>query len=361
MAILSMNLISKMSKIISNNSERLSTSLAPPRYWFSAGSFALNKRLSGSFTRALAQGRINILAGPSGSGKSFLLGNILKSAQDFGAFLIILDSENALDEIYLSRIGLDLSPEKLLYVKVVTVDDLTMLLSEFIKNYKNDYKDDLENAPKICIAIDSLDMLLTESEQEKFEKGKQTGDMGQKTKSVKHMLKTLCVNIANLNISIVATHQVYKNQDPTNGEGAWVVNNAIKYCATQIALVTSLKLKDKDASICGVKMRIEAYKSRYAKKGTKAEIDVPWDQPLNPRSGLLELFEEYYPSVIKANGAWYSLLDEDGNVIEKFQKSTFEKDDTIFQKALKSEIIQKDERIFSGYTDSIGDDNDEIN
>ena len=42
--------------------ENISLSLAPPRYWFSSGNFTLNKRLSGSFTRGLAQGRINILA-----------------------------------------------------------------------------------------------------------------------------------------------------------------------------------------------------------------------------------------------------------------------------------------------------------
>lgn len=325
--------------------ENISLSLAPPRYWFSSGNFTLNKRLSGSFTRGLAQGRINILAGPSGSGKSFLLGNILKSAQDDGAFLLVLDSENALDEIYLGRLGIDTSEDKLLYMKLTTVEDATLVLSDFLKDYKAEYKDSLETAPKICIAIDSLDMLLTESEQEKFEKGNQTGDMGQKAKKLKHLLRTLTVNISNLNMSIIATHQVYQNQDLLNGEGKWIINNSIKYCATQIALVTALKLKDGE-EISGVRMRVETYKSRYAKKGTKAELEVPWDKPLNPKSGLLDLLKESYPSVVIQGGAWYNVTDVDTGEIVKFQKKDFNSDDKYFQLIMKHPDIKKEEQIF---------------
>jgi len=44
----------------------VSTSSAPPRYWYSTGNYVLNRIISGSFTKGIPQGRITDLAGPSG-------------------------------------------------------------------------------------------------------------------------------------------------------------------------------------------------------------------------------------------------------------------------------------------------------
>ena len=103
-------------------------------------------------------------------------------------------------------------------------------------------------------------MLLTEAENEKFEKGTQTGDQGQRTKLIKHMLRTVVSRIARQNIAFLATHQVYLNQDVLNGQGRYIVNNAVRYSASQIGLITKLNLKE-DAEIVGIKMRVTTYKT----------------------------------------------------------------------------------------------------
>ena len=56
--------------------ETVSTSMAPPSFWIDTGNLVLNKILSGSFRRGIPQGRISTLAGPSGSGKSYIAGNV---------------------------------------------------------------------------------------------------------------------------------------------------------------------------------------------------------------------------------------------------------------------------------------------
>jgi len=86
----------------------------PPRYWFSTGNYVLNKIISGSFHRGIPQGRVTGLAGPSGAGKSFLAANIIKHAQSAGAHIVVLDSENALDDEFVSAVGVD--PTKELYI-----------------------------------------------------------------------------------------------------------------------------------------------------------------------------------------------------------------------------------------------------
>jgi hypothetical protein len=46
--------------------ETIVTDFSPPRFWYSTGNLALNKVISGSFTKGIPQGRVTALAGPSG-------------------------------------------------------------------------------------------------------------------------------------------------------------------------------------------------------------------------------------------------------------------------------------------------------
>ena len=82
----------------------------PPRYWFSTGNHVLNKIISGSFLRGIPQGRILCYTGPSGSGKSFLAANAMREAQANGAHVVMLDSENAMDDDFVRAIGVN--PDK---------------------------------------------------------------------------------------------------------------------------------------------------------------------------------------------------------------------------------------------------------
>ena len=306
----------------------VTTNFSPPTYWFGTGNYALNKSLSGSYLRGIPVGRITVLAGESGAGKSFLCGNTIREAQKEGAFILVLDSENAMDETFLADLGVETTPDKLMYVGVVTIQDVTSVLSEFITGYEKEYGRDNLEAPKVMIVVDSLDMLLTDSESEKFNKGEQTGDMGQRTKLLKHMLRTIVSRISRLQIAFVATHQVYVNQDITNGQGKWIINNAVRYSASQIALISKLNLKE-GSEILGIRMRVDTYKSRFAKLGTRVEIEVPYTKGMDPYDGVLDdLVKE---GIVEQAGAWYTLKLEGEEPI-KFQSKKFGKE--IFDKVL---------------------------
>jgi RecA/RadA recombinase len=83
----------------------------PVRYWFSTGNYVLNKTISGSFSRGIPQGRIVCYAGPSGAGKSYLLCNALREAQKEGAFVVVLDTEHALDKEFAAKIGVNVNDD----------------------------------------------------------------------------------------------------------------------------------------------------------------------------------------------------------------------------------------------------------
>lgn len=280
--------------------ENVSTDFRPPSHWYTTGNLAVNKIMSGDYYRGIPQGRVSILAGPSGAGKSFLLGNIIKAAQDDGAFILALDSENALDTDWLQKIGVDVDPEKFLGISVVTIADVVSTVSDFIKMYEKEYGKYNYDAPKVIICLDSLDMLLTETEEAHFNAGVQKGDQGQRAKQMKAFLRTTVARIKALNIAFIGTHQVYP-ADVLQGEGKWAINNAIRYSASQIILITKLKLKE-GTEISGIRMYCETFKSRFAKLGSKVEVIVPYDTGMNPYSGLIDLLEA--DKVIVKSGAW---------------------------------------------------------
>jgi len=229
----------------------------------------------------------------------------------------------------------------LMYVGIVTIQDVTAVLSDFITGYEKEYGRDNAEAPKILICLDSIDMLLTDAENEKFEKGNQTGDMGQRTKLVKHLLRTVVSRISRLNIAFVATHQVYMNQDITNGQGKYIVNNSIRYSASQIALISKLNLKE-ESEIVGIRMRVDTYKSRFAKLGTRVEIQVPYTSGMDPLDGVLDdLVKE---GVVTQGGAWYTLEVAGKDDPIKFQRKGF--DQELFNIALqKDEVKAADELV----------------
>jgi len=45
--------------------ENVSTEFSPPNIWYSTGNYALNRVLSGSYFKAIPQGRLTAFVGPS--------------------------------------------------------------------------------------------------------------------------------------------------------------------------------------------------------------------------------------------------------------------------------------------------------
>ena len=116
-----------------------------PDTWVSTGNFALNYRISGYFDRGIPLGKVAMFAGESGSGKSFIVsGNLAREAQKQGIFVVMIDSENALDSDWLEALGVDTSEEKLLKVNMGMIGDVAKFTYEFIDGYRKEY----ENTPK---------------------------------------------------------------------------------------------------------------------------------------------------------------------------------------------------------------------
>lgn len=259
--------------------------------WLSTGNYALNRALSGDFTRGIPLSKISLFAGPSGSGKSFIAGNLCLHAQKAGYHLVYLDSEHAIDVDYLSKIGVDVDDSKLTYISVTTIEDVNAILANFFKSYIKENGKDNMDAPKVLIVLDSLAMLSSTTEMVNYDgKGEIKGDQGQLAKRRKAMLRLAVGQLGRIPVGMILTDHVYP-QDIMMGDGAWAITNSTKFSSSIIGIVTKLKLKD-EGVVTGVRMRFETYKSRFAKLGTKVELEVPYNSGMSAFSGLIELLEE---------------------------------------------------------------------
>ena len=336
--------------------ENVSTVFSPPDFWYSTGNYALNRILSGSYFRAIPQGRLSAFVGPSAAGKSYVICNVVREAQRQGAICLVLDSENALDPKFMARAGVNVNDENFTYAQVVTIQDVTKVTSEFFMNYEKEYGKLNKTAPKLVIVLDSLNSCLTDAENEKFEKGIQTGDQGQSAKNKKHLLRTLVPRLPKNNACFVFTDQVYP-QDVMLGDGMWAVTNGVKYSASQIGLLTKLRLKE-GTDVTGIRMRMEAYKSRFVQPGTKIEVEIPFKTGLSSIAGLLTNGKDpgiwEADGVVKKEGYSYvaDIVTDDGTLTQvKFKEETLT-DDLVLRILKTNPRIQEIEKEFDKWESS---------
>jgi RecA/RadA recombinase len=166
--------VSKFRKDITKSIDGLSIGFNDPTDWISTGNYALNYLISGDFHKGCPLGKVTVFAGESGAGKSyFAAGNIVKHAQEQGIFVVLIDTENALDESWLHALGVDTDESKLLKLAMSMIDDVAKTVSTFMKDYKA--LPDGER-PKVLFVIDSLGMMLTPTDVNQFESGDMKGD-----------------------------------------------------------------------------------------------------------------------------------------------------------------------------------------
>ena len=207
--------MSKFRKDITKNMTNVSTGFNDPDTWISTGSYALNYMISGDFKKGVPMGKVNLFAGASGSGKSFLVsGNIVRNAQEMGIYVVLIDSENALDEKWLHALGVSTDPDKLLKINAAMIDDVAKIINDFVKAYKSDYESlPKDERPKVLFVIDSLGMLLTPTDVAQFQAGDLKGDMGRKPKALAALVRNCVTMFGDLNIGLVATQHSYASQD----------------------------------------------------------------------------------------------------------------------------------------------------
>lgn len=342
--------VSKFRKDITKSIEGLSIGFNDPTDWISTGNFALNYLISGEFNKGVPLGKVTVFAGEPGSGKSYICsGNLVRHAQQQGIFVVLIDSENALDEDWLKALGVDTSEDKLLKLNMAMIDDVAKTISEFMKSYKTL---PAEDKPKVLFVVDSLGMLLTPTDVNQFEAGDMKGDMGRKPKALTALVRN-CVNMFGThNVGLIATNHTYASQDMFDPDDKISGGQGFIYAASIVVAIKKLKLKEdedgnKVSDVLGIRSACKVMKTRYAKPFESVQVKIPYSTGMNPYSGLLDLFEKSGILVKEGNRLSYTL--NDGTVLKFFRKGWETNEDSCLDKVMV-EFQKKNENKLSTVT-----------
>ena len=287
--------VSKFRKNLTKSITGMSAGFHDPTDWVSTGNYALNYLVSGDFNRGIPLGKVTVFAGESGSGKSyFCAGNIVKEAQKQGIFVVLVDSENALDETWLTALDVDTDEKKLLKLNMSMIDDVAKTVSTFMGDYREMPEED---RPKVLFVIDSLGMLLTQTDVDQFGKGDLKGDMGRKPKALTALVRN-CVNMfGSHNVGLVATNHTYASQDMFDPDDKISGGQGFIYASSIVVAMKKLKLKEdqdgkKVTDVRGIRAACKVMKTRYSKPFESVQVKIPYETGMDPYSGLVDLFEK---------------------------------------------------------------------
>jgi recombination protein RecA len=337
--------ISKFRKDITKSIQGLSIGFNDPTDWIGTGNYALNYLISGDFNKGIPLGKVTVFAGESGAGKSYICsGNIVKNAQEQGIYVILVDTENALDESWLHALGVDTDPSKLLKLNMSMIDDVAKAISTFMIDYKA-LPD--EERMKVLWVIDSLGMLLTPTDVNQFEAGDMKGDMGRKPKALTALVRN-CVNMfGSHNVGLVATNHTYASQDMFDPDDKISGGQGFIYASSIVVAMKKMKLKEdedgnKVSEVNGIRAGCKVMKTRYAKPFEGMQVKIPYSTGMSPHSGLVDLAEK--KGLLKKEGNSLVFTTSDGEIIKQFRKKWEANENGCLDKLMADFANQKEEK-----------------
>ena len=275
----------------------------------------------------------------------------MRHAQEQGICVVLIDTENALDEAWLHALGVSTDEDKLLKLNMAMIDDVAKTISEFMKSYKAMPSED---KPKVLFVLDSLGMLLTPTDVNQFEAGDMKGDMGRKPKALTALVRN-CVNMfGSQNVGLIATNHTYASQDMFDPDDKISGGQGFIYASSIVVAMRKLKLKEdedgnKVSDVRGIRSACKIMKTRYAKPFESVQIKIPYETGMNPYSGLLDMIEAKELVKKEGNSLVYTTLD--GEIIKKFRKAWEANTDGCLDKVM-SEYEEKMKPVISNSVDT---------
>lgn len=275
---------------LDNSAEVLSeTKSAIIKEYINSGNYILNAAMTGSIFKGLPSGKVVLLGGIQGSGKSFLALSLCRNAQKMGYIPIYMDSEGAIDRDFVTRLGCD--PTRFIIKQVTTIREVSTFMANILQKLQEAPE---ESRDKVIFVLDSLGNLTSDKEFNNTIEGGTTRDMT-KQQEVKALFRTNSTALAKVQAPFVVCSHIYQTMDLyskaviSGGSGAL-------YNASITLMLSPAKLDDKESDKeaekrtgdfikTGVIVTAKPEKSRFTIP-QKVQFQIPFFKAPNPYIGL---------------------------------------------------------------------------
>lgn len=274
----------EMSKISEYGDTLDKSSISSIDHYIPTGNYMLNACLTASLFGGYPNNRAVALAGPSGTGKTFLTLNAVKQAQQMGYSIIYYDSENAVDRELVEKFGIDTSLFR--YEPCNTVQEFRTSVTNLTDTLLAQKKKGVE-LPKIMIVLDSAGNLATQKEIDDAKTGANKSDMT-RAKLLKSTFRILMTKLGICKIPFLFTNHTYMTQDLFSKEIGGG-GTGPEYAASIILFLAKAKLKEggDGKEQTGIIVTAKPNKNRFAKP-KPIKFHISFNKGMNPYVGLEE-------------------------------------------------------------------------
>ena len=323
--------------------------------WISTGSSILDLAISNRPNGGLPVGRITEITGMEASGKSLLAAHLLANTQKMGGLAVYIDTENAMNEEFLTAIGMDMN--KMLYIQLETVEDIFEVIENIILKVKESDKNRL-----VSIAVDSVAAATTKVEQaQDYDK---EGWATSKAIVLSKGMRKITQLIGRERVALFFTNQLRQKLGVMFGD-PWTTSGgkAIQFHAScRLRLKAAGQIKAKIAGkeqVIGIKTKCVVVKNRMGPPLRTAEFNIFFESGVDDTGSWLQVMKDY--NLLKQGGSWYTytctITGEDIKFLSKDFESKIlsnpERKEAIYQKICETMVM-------SYKVDGIGIDDIEI-
>jgi len=323
--------------------------------WISTGSSLLDLAISNRANGGLPVGRITEITGMEASGKSLIAAHLLANTQKMGGLAVYIDTENAMNEDFLTAIGMDMG--KMLYIQLEAVEDIFEVIENIILKVKESDKNRL-----VSIAVDSVAAATTKIEQaQDYDK---EGWATSKAIVLSKGMRKITQLIGRERVCLVFTNQLREKLGVMFGDKYTTSGGkAIQFhasCRLRLKAAGQIKAKiNGKEQVIGIKTKAKVVKNRMGPPLREAEFNIYFESGIDDFGGWLQVLKDY--NLIKQGGSWYTYTDDVSGKEIKFLSKDFERlilSDPDRKKRIYNKICEV--LVMAYHTDNIGIDDIEI-
>jgi RecA/RadA recombinase len=173
------------------------------------GNYHLNACMTGSIFKGYPSNRSLAVAGPSGTGKTYLILNGVKNFQDEGYKVIYFDSENAVDKELMKKFNIDTNEVR--YEPIGTVEEFRTVVTQTCQTLIDAQRAGY-TIPRILFVLDSAGNLASKKEIDDAMAGSDKADMT-RSKKMKSIFRIIMNKMAEIKATFIFSNHVYMTQD----------------------------------------------------------------------------------------------------------------------------------------------------